>query len=82
MTIYEDDQSKAATVVVINGTHASMSATQLKGCSTAGTVYTFTASYRHTFSGRHLDYRKGMSYALDAKLRSELLALGAPMVAA
>ena len=81
MAIYEGDQSKTATVV-INGMLASMSATQLKASSAAGTVYTFTASYRHSFNGRHLDYRKGMSYALDAKLKAALLALGAPMVAA
>ena len=81
MAIYEGDQSTTATIVV-NGTHTNVNAAQLKAVSAAGTVFTFTASYRHTFSGQSLDFRKGASYVLDAQLKSRLLAAGAPMVAA
>jgi hypothetical protein len=81
MAIYEGDQSTTATIVV-NGTHTNVNAAQLKAVSAAGTVFTFTASYRHIFSGQSLDFRKGASYVLDAQLKSRLLAAGAPMVAA
>ena len=81
MAINEDDQSKTTTFVV-NGVHASVNAAQLKANSAVGSVYTFTAAYHHIFNGRHLDYRKGVSYSLDAPLKATLLALGAPMVAA
>jgi hypothetical protein len=81
MAIYENDQSKTTTVV-INGIHASANAAQLKAMAPAGSVYTFTASFLHNFNGQQLSYRKGLSYILDAKLKAELLARGAPMVAA
>ena len=81
MATYEDDQNKTA-IMVINGVHTAVSATQLKFRSPIGSVYTFTATYRHSFKGQHLDYRKGVSYALDPALRTALLALGAPMVIA
>jgi hypothetical protein len=81
MTTFEDDQSTSATLVM-NGTHTSINAAQLKAVSPAGTVFTFTASYRHAFNGQNLDFRKGASYALDTALKTRLLAAGAPMVAA
>jgi len=81
MAIYEDDQSKSTTIVA-NGTHTNVNAAQLKAVSAAGTVYTFTASYRHAFNGQNLDFRKGASYALDAALKARLVAAGAPMIAA
>jgi hypothetical protein len=81
MAIYEGDQP-TTTTVVINGIHSSANAAQLKAVSPAGSVYTFTASYVHKFNGQNVSYRKGISYALDGQLKAQLLALGAPMIAA
>jgi hypothetical protein len=81
MAIYEGDQNTSSTIV-INGIHTSTNAAQLKTIAAAGTVYTFTASYRHAYKGQHLDFRKGVSYVLDPNLKAVLLAAGAPMTAA
>ena len=81
MAIYEGDQS-TSTIMVIKGIHASVSAATLKASAPAGSVYTFTASFNHIFNGREVSYRKGVSYVLDASLKSALQALGAPMTAA
>jgi hypothetical protein len=82
MAIFEDDQSKLGTVVLQGSMHASVNAAQLKAIAPAGSVYTFTASWSHSYKGQHLSYRKGMSYSLDPTLRAALLAAAAPMVVA
>ena len=85
MAIYEGDQQTTA-VGVINGVHTSMTAAVMKSIAPAGvSTYTFTKSY--TFhnpvpNGQPLDFRRGVSYHLDATLKAALLAASAPMVAA
>jgi hypothetical protein len=81
MAIYEGDQS-TLTTVVMNGTHTSVNAAQLKSMAAAGSVYTFTTSCSHVYKGQHLSFRKGVSYVLDPTLKAALLAEGAPMTLA
>ena len=82
--IYDGDQQTAAPGMV-NGTTVAMTAAVVKATVSGGaTAYLFTAAYtthNPVLNGSPLSYRKGVSYQLDAALRTMLLAAGAPMVA-
>jgi len=77
-----DDQVESLQTVMINGVHAKLDAPTHKTIAPASSVYIFTKDYTTTRDKQVVRFKKGLSYTLDAALKSMLLAASAPMVAA
>jgi hypothetical protein len=73
------DQANAMQSMVVNGVHALVNVATLKTTAGSTNVYRFSKSFAFRWNGQTIDYKQNGIYALDAALKTALIAASAPM---